>query len=371
MKKTAYILLVIYLGISSLTGTLLIGFLFLEWWHTPDFHDLETLRPLSEVDLSPDFEPYTMFGPAKIKTVTDVFMPAQKGDVSSPEITLNSNGFRASEITKQKPDKISRIFLTGGSVVFQGHTNESTISAFLQKRIQEKNPLKKFEVINAGVSEFISDQEFLLIATKLIDFEPDIIIVFDGFNDFMIPKSTEPRIGYPDKFKALELAWYDNKKILGRLLNLPLLEHIKAGSHFLRLYNPNWSYVQFLQDTEKSKDAQSQTMSSPQDAANHLIMNWRKIARFLSANQVKGIFILQPYNQSQKVYEEEYFLTESKINSLSREFQSPQNTIQFLSYRNIMQKKSDWFYDIVHTYDAGNEYYAEMMAKDMERVMPK
>jgi hypothetical protein len=41
----------------------------------------------------------------------------------------------------------------------------------------------KYEVINAGVGGFYSGQELTYIVTELVDYNPDIIIAFDGFND--------------------------------------------------------------------------------------------------------------------------------------------------------------------------------------------
>lgn len=371
MKKSLFIVLLIYVGIASVVGTVTSVFLLFEWWYTPGVQTPFHLPPYSEVDLSPELEPYTMFGSSKNQTTATVNMPAEKGDTAPPEITTNSIGFRHGELSQEKPENTCRIIMVGGSVVFFGHTNETTIPAFLAKKLQEKTPLKKVEVVNAGIPNFISDQELVLITTKLIDLNPDIIIVFDGFNDFMIPTTYESRIGYPYKFQALELAWIDNKKIMRRLLDLPLLEHIKAGSHFLHLYYPNWSYISLLRDMGKTKAAPKAESPSPQELSAHLIVNWQKMARILRANQVKGLFILQPFNESGKLYDQHYSMTESKINSLNREFMSTENDIQFLSYRRVMQNKEDWFYDIVHTYDAGNDYYAGLMSRDISKLLPK
>ena len=41
----------------------------------------------------------------------------------------------------------------------------------------------KYEVINAGVGGFYSGQELTYIVTELVDYHPNIIIAFDGWND--------------------------------------------------------------------------------------------------------------------------------------------------------------------------------------------
>ena len=41
----------------------------------------------------------------------------------------------------------------------------------------------KIHVVNAGVSDATSNSEKILVTKKILDFDPDLIIVYDGWND--------------------------------------------------------------------------------------------------------------------------------------------------------------------------------------------
>ena len=98
---------------------------------------------------------------------------------------INSLGFRGSEFSAIKPSDTYRIFMVGGSTMFGSgeSSDETTISGILQKIFDTDNSVQKIEVINAGISGGNSNTELHLIDKKLITFSPDLIIVYDGWND--------------------------------------------------------------------------------------------------------------------------------------------------------------------------------------------
>ena len=97
---------------------------------------------------------------------------------------MNSEGFRGSEFSKDKPDNTYRIIAVGGSTTFgSGVTNENTWPKILEKKLQNLSESKKIEVINSGISGMNSFSESKLIKQKLIHYKPDLIIVYDGNND--------------------------------------------------------------------------------------------------------------------------------------------------------------------------------------------
>lgn len=98
-------------------------------------------------------------------------------------ITINSDGFRGDEI-RQKSENDFRIFILGGSTTFGIITSsdETTISGYLQDFFDNNN-LDFVEVINAGVGGANSRDEYFYLKTKLVEYEPDLIIMYDGWND--------------------------------------------------------------------------------------------------------------------------------------------------------------------------------------------
>jgi len=100
-------------------------------------------------------------------------------------ININSHGFRGPEISKEKPDETYRIFVVGGSTTFsiRSLTDHHTIPGYLQQKFDESSLDKKIEVINAGISAITSTDELHLVTTKIIEFEPNLVIIYDGHND--------------------------------------------------------------------------------------------------------------------------------------------------------------------------------------------
>ena len=97
---------------------------------------------------------------------------------------INEHGFRGPEITKEKPANTFRIFLVGGSTVFgSGNDDITQIFSVLQEKFDEKNFGFDIEVINAGLGAAWSKQEALMVKNKLLDFSPDLIVVYDGVSD--------------------------------------------------------------------------------------------------------------------------------------------------------------------------------------------
>ena len=97
-------------------------------------------------------------------------------------INVNSDGFRGNEL-KTNPDY--RIFVIGGSTTFGvGATSDSTtIPFFLQEQLNKKFPNRNIEVINAGIPQAYSFTEINLVKEKIMEYNPNMLIVYDGWND--------------------------------------------------------------------------------------------------------------------------------------------------------------------------------------------
>ncbi len=95
----------------------------------------------------------------------------------------NEHGFKTS-YTIEKPVDVYRIILTGGSVA-RGKEPEKSIAAFLERELQLNFPGKKIQVINAGVSAYGVQQEFLLLQMILQFYKPDMMVSLDGYNDML------------------------------------------------------------------------------------------------------------------------------------------------------------------------------------------
>ncbi len=149
------------------------------WWVTQihcEFEQNEIFQNFDEVEkrqLCLDFY--------NLKTSGNEIIP----DQDTGSITINSLGFRGSEFSTVKPTDTYRIFMIGGSTMFgAGATSdETTIPGYLQHILNEKDLMFGIEVINSGIQGADSNTELNLIEQKLVRFSPDLVIIYDGWND--------------------------------------------------------------------------------------------------------------------------------------------------------------------------------------------
>jgi uncharacterized protein YjbI with pentapeptide repeats/lysophospholipase L1-like esterase len=105
-------------------------------------------------------------------------------DTETIKVEINSKGFRGVEFSEVKPDNTIRIFAVGGSTTYgNGVTEEYTYPAILQKKINLLKLEKNVEIINAGYGGAWSKTETDLIKNKLLQYDPDIFIIYDGWNE--------------------------------------------------------------------------------------------------------------------------------------------------------------------------------------------
>ncbi|HXH18662.1 MAG TPA: hypothetical protein VNJ07_06220 [Chitinophagales bacterium] len=121
---------------------------------------------------------------------------------------LNAHGFKTNYPLKKQFGKF-RIILTGGSVA-RGKLPEESIARYLEQELNTRFQTGKIEVINAGVSAFVAEQEFILTQLILRHYEPNMILSLDGYNDLMTFKINRQ---YPSGFELPPHNWQDFRVI--------------------------------------------------------------------------------------------------------------------------------------------------------------
>jgi lysophospholipase L1-like esterase len=120
-------------------------------------------------------------------------------------ININSFGFRGDDFSKIKQSDTYRIFMVGGSTTFgSGSTSDhTTIPAYLEEKFLENN--YDVEVINAGVGAASSIEESYKIRNIYKEYNPDLFIVYDGWNDsftHLTNNELDPLISRGDVIKS-------------------------------------------------------------------------------------------------------------------------------------------------------------------------
>lgn len=94
---------------------------------------------------------------------------------------------RQSYVSPDKPAGTLRVIVLGGStLVGMGQSSpDKHIPAVLESLLREAHPDKTIEVVNGAFYTHTAAQEMAALATKLIVFQPDLILAFDGYNEFV------------------------------------------------------------------------------------------------------------------------------------------------------------------------------------------
>ena len=109
--------------------------------------------------------------------------PGFGGSIEHRKI-LNSRGFSGPEFSSIKPLDTYRVFTLGGSTTFgNDQFHSETWPGYLQQIFDGEELGVNVQVINAGIPAYSSTPEYQMLKTRLIDYQPDLVIMYDGWND--------------------------------------------------------------------------------------------------------------------------------------------------------------------------------------------
>lgn len=133
---------------------------------------------------------------------TGVAIPdARLGHVLNPNLDhsyrINSHGFRAPDFPVPKPPGEARIVTIGDSITFGWELSEEepTYPGKLQALLN-RLPSGRIRVVNAGVPRYTSEQALRLLQQRVLDLQPDLVVLCVGWNDlaFSYHRDWRPRI---------------------------------------------------------------------------------------------------------------------------------------------------------------------------------
>jgi|APSaa5957512535_1039671.scaffolds.fasta_scaffold47679_2 hypothetical protein len=289
-------------------------------------------------------------------------------------ININSHGFRGSEITKEKEDNVFRIFVLGGSTIF-GHgstSDETTIPAALQEKFNEVDLSHNIEVINAGIPGGWSESEMNYIQDKLLDFDPNMFIIYDGWNDINMNNDQFNKIINKNNDKILTpIKQHETKEESG--LKFKDISFYRTPTVFYRLFlTPEISSTNHYDDDRKTIIAKTWKE------------NWSQICELGIKKNFSTVIFIQPLlgtgnkelsNDEIKIMQKDGNL-KGKLNSLellSSNLNELNKTCTSTSdLRNVFDDISDPIYfDFGHVGDNGNKIIANDIFKKILPIIVK
>jgi lysophospholipase L1-like esterase len=286
----------------------------------------------------------------------------------SETINVNSMGFRGKEVEREKREGVFRIIVVGGSAAMgYGSTDdEHAFSQILERLLNAESARMKFEVINAGLAAGISMQEFVVISTELLDLKPDMVIIFDGFNDVVGSVINDRRPNYPWRFETLEKALTVSPTKLfvhKRLRNFRLTRRILDALE------------------EKRKKDLWKSYRSNYPAVEAYLANVRRMCEILKGCSVEPFVVLQPSLYFKKtISDDERGVLDREppgLESITKPmFQkaraglrqiSQDRNARFLDLSSAFDEHPETiFFDSVHFGDRGQDIVARKLLQELE-----
>jgi len=291
-------------------------------------------------------------------------------DTLRPPDVVNSRGHLSPEISTKKAPNEFRVAMIGGSVVFCAPSTESTAVAELAKVLKQRVPWlkdKKVTFINAGLPSGVSGQELAQLIHHVLPLDIDLLVVYDGFNDFYLPlNGYDMRPGYPGDFIVEEFRYY--KYHGGKTWS----------STFLSLFDPTLTRARpekVVHDYYKALQIRKPTFEEIKPKVVEKYMwNVRTMAKIANAYGIRVAVFLQPFSPKHNPVERlecrslrqlygwtaEQYKAEAKENGPTRMFHdlSP-----------LGEELRELFVDVAHyKQDPGNAIVAKHMVDAMEKV---
>lgn len=298
-----------------------------------------------------------------------VLVPNARVENGSEHVAVNSKGFVGPEFDKKKPSDTLRIIALGDSCTFAGGWYETTYSGLLAQFLKDRHPDKRIEVINAGISGFNSEFALARLRDELLEYQPDMVTLYIGWNDLMKTNPTNPaavrRYEYGGLWRTLNesyllklyskiLFYYLRPLLMKPKLNGDL-EGVSAFDHFMpAVYHSN---IDAIATTLQAQGIRTLFMTRP-----------TAVRLGMTQDDIDQEHIFFPYFAG--AYSLERFLSLHRSYNRAMEDVAHSHQIPLVDLDALFNtsRKDSLFQDTMHLSDEGNRIVAEALVKPIERV---
>jgi lysophospholipase L1-like esterase len=344
--------------------------------------------------------PYVMFRPIESYSYETKETFEMSHFKSRVFVYTNKDGFRIPspdyKLPKDKPAGQLRIAFLGGSLVELASTFDTALPGSLRTVLRSRYAGRDIEVINAGIQSCVSRQSLVQLLLNVVDYHPDIVILYDGGNDLGLPLTYESRANYPYNFQTMQEAW----DIYREQRQQPLWRVALERSNLYRMVR-----ARLHPDERKmvpTADAPfAGTNALPADriigdkdfVRNHVaayLSNWRKLVELSTAYHFQPVCILSPAggfapDHAVPVMMKSFHLDrataaawlhalELLYGEASRqigELRSGYPNATFIDLSKFLDPPEKYFWDLGHVYDEANMVLAERIYPDIRPVVER
>ena len=342
--------------------------------------------------------PYVMFRPMESYSYEPPGTFEMSHNKRRATVYTNEDGFRIPsmdyKLPKRKPAGQLRIAVLGGSLVQLASTFETTLPGSLKTLLEQRYPGRDIEVINAGVQSYVSRQSIAQLVFSVVDYRPDIVLLYDGGNDIGLPLTYESRSNFPYNFQTMEEAWdLYRRERRDSLWTLALSRSNLYRLLRARLHPGERNLVPTADDPLAGTNAlpAARVIADKQLVSAHIaayLSNWRKLVELSAAYHYKPICVLSPTGgldrdfavpQMMKsfrldrqaalqwitAFDVMYDETGRQIDGLRADY--PQAI--FMNLTHYLKPPEKYFWGLIHVYDETNMVLAERIYADIRPMV--
>jgi lysophospholipase L1-like esterase len=120
--------------------------------------------------------------------VSHLHKPNSSANLMGVDIQLNSLGHRSRELNPEKSPNEKRIYLLGASgTLGWGVPQEETYAFLIEKELNSSGSQYHYEVVNAGIGNYGTKEQYLLLKKQLSQVKPDYLLLTYYISD-VIPR---------------------------------------------------------------------------------------------------------------------------------------------------------------------------------------
>jgi lysophospholipase L1-like esterase len=146
---------------------------------------IEIVLRYTQICYEPQFDNYKKITKKSKNPILNYeLIPNYEGKAFGGFVSINSFGFRGTEVCLKKPKDVYRIAVIGDSWAFGWGVNQNKVFAtVLEEMLNENKDQKKFEILNFALFGYNLQQQEIILKERVINFNPNIVIFAYNIND--------------------------------------------------------------------------------------------------------------------------------------------------------------------------------------------
>ncbi|MBU0718905.1 MAG: SGNH/GDSL hydrolase family protein [Planctomycetes bacterium] len=273
-------------------------------------------------------------------------------------VVTNDAGFRYGALPKAKPADEVRIFFLSSSYGFAGATNDTTIPGFMERQLASRPVAsgRRVRVINASGPSFCLRQSLVLLVTRVLDYSPDVIVVFHGSETLSYATGFERRPGYPFNFRVRERL---HDKVAGYVKGPEPLTNLLMRTRLMQRFHPDLGRNAIQEDLSQYNNVIAiDSLEQYDPYIDTVVEDISKMARLASTFDCRTLVAIPPWKSPILLPGAVERLAERVRGACSELRVHGVTFVEASSLVGEMNSQQLWGPDGVHWDDRGNELVA-------------